>query len=90
MNQKPNISITNYFAAKKHLCPKCAEPLKAVTVGSVINAGSSGRSARARTQGNSIYGNEKSYKTEFQCTTCRMRYTLEDLKKIEEAYKKSR
>jgi hypothetical protein len=90
MNQKPNMSVSNYAAAKKHLCPKCAEPLKALTVGNVINSGPSGKSSKFPTNGNYMYGNVKSYKTEYQCTSCRMRYTLDDLKKIEESYKKSK
>lgn len=71
-----NGNITN-SRTQKYICPKCNEVLKAVTVGNVIYEKSS-----------NPFGNVKAYRTEFQCPICRLRFTLEDLRKIEQSFKK--
>lgn len=66
----------------KYYCPKCNEMLKAITTGNFVNARSSA------VNGTNMLGNMKTYKTEFQCPICRLRYTIEELRKIEQKNKK--
>lgn len=90
MINNPNLSVSNYKARKNHLCPKCNEPLKAVTVGNVVNSGMTDKKGRFPLNGSNLYGSVKSYNTEYQCSNCRLRYSLDDLKKIEQSYKKTK
>lgn len=89
MIQNPNMSISKYDAAKRRLCPKCNELLKAVTVGNIVQTKADQR-GRFPTNAAYQYGSVKSYNTEYQCTNCRMRYKAEDLKKIDQSYKKTK
>lgn len=88
MINSSNMSISNQNPLKKRLCPKCCEPLKAVTVGNSVGSSSSGKGSRSSAKETSLYNNLKSYKTEYQCIGCRMSYSIEDLNKIEQSYKK--
>jgi hypothetical protein len=68
----------SYSRELKHYCPDCCEPLKAITVGNTLNSESPKKSNGLLYGGT---GSMKSYRTEFQCPKCRLRYSLEDLKK---------
>ena len=75
MPNDSSMNISSYTHAPKHYCPKCIEALKPITVGNI--------SKRL-----DPYGDLKSYRTEFQCPKCRLSFTLEDLRKIEQSTKK--
>ncbi len=89
MINSSRMSVSNHNASKKRLCPKCCEPLKAVTVGNNKSKDSNGRSSKFSTNGSYMNDNMKSYQTMFQCVSCRMSYTLEDLEKIDQSNQKS-
>lgn len=56
-------------------CPKCNEKLKAVTIENNVTG---------RTTHNFLSSEKlKAYRTEFHCLNCRLKYSLEDLRKIE-------
>lgn len=81
-NQFENLRFNSRL--KKHFCPNCCEPLKTLTIGNIVNTQSSNSSSVAFPfSGSNMYGTMTSYSTQFHCSKCRIRYKVEDIKKIE-------
>jgi uncharacterized protein with PIN domain len=72
------IKITNYLRKNYLYCPKCNERLKAVTYENSVRPNFNEKS-RDFLDSSKV----KAYRTEFRCPRCRLKYTLADLKRIE-------
>jgi uncharacterized protein YbaR (Trm112 family) len=63
-------------------CPKCNESLKVVTVGSSVKVKPGDRNEEL-----AVDENMKVYQTQFICPKCRLKYTIDDLRRIERVNK---
>jgi uncharacterized protein with PIN domain len=78
------IRTTGHVRTNYRYCPKCNERLKVVTIENTIEAGSKDSKSRNYLDSNRM----KSYRTEFHCPQCRLKYSLGDLIRIENINKK--
>jgi uncharacterized protein YbaR (Trm112 family) len=83
MSENQPEKALNYIQMNHRYCPKCNESLKVVTTGNPVKNKSAGKS-------DSITGEEIVYQTQFVCLKCRLKYTIEDLRRIENSNKKKK
>ncbi len=73
-----------YLNFKKHYCPDCSSLLKKTSVSKIVNSKSDESTAfDFEFSDGYMIGNVKFIWTELQCTNCKKRITVEEMKRFE-------
>ena len=73
-----------YINFKKHYCPNCKAALEKVKVSKIVNSKSEeARSIDFEFGESFMIGNVKFIWIEFQCPICRIRFPIDEMKRIE-------
>lgn len=79
-----------FVQCKKHFCPQCGQLLKSVKVSRIVNSKSpEAKDFDFHTGDTYMIGNVKFIWTEFQCASCKVNYSIDEIKHTEKEKRKS-